>query len=185
MRLIVCGGRNWNDRSATFHILDRIHAKRPITLIIHGDCRGADRLADEWARSRGIAVEPHPANWDLYGPGAGPIRNQEMLDAAPDGVVAFPGGNGTADMISRATIGTCPFPVARNRSTRWASPSAIRAPLASLSQTRCGMPARRATSALMPRNSWLLSSAYARSQLLGRRWSPPMSDAPRVIALVS
>jgi hypothetical protein len=32
----------------------------------------------------------------------GPLRNQEMLDAAPDLVVAFPGGRRTADMVRRA-----------------------------------------------------------------------------------
>ena len=37
-----------------------------------------------------------------HGKGAGPIRNQRMLDAGqPDLVVAFEGGRGTADMITR------------------------------------------------------------------------------------
>jgi hypothetical protein len=44
-----------------------------------------------------------PAQWDRYGEAAGPIRNAWMLEfGKPDLVVAFPGGRGTADMISKA-----------------------------------------------------------------------------------
>jgi hypothetical protein len=51
-------------------------------------------------------VRPNPvavmADWSI-GRKAGPIRNQRMLDEhAPDLVVAFPGGRGTADMVRRA-----------------------------------------------------------------------------------
>jgi hypothetical protein len=39
----------------------------------------------------------------LYNAAAGGIRNQRMLDEEkPNLVVAFPGGNGTADMCRRA-----------------------------------------------------------------------------------
>lgn len=33
----------------------------------------------------------------------GPKRNRKMLELKPDGVVAFPGGRGTMDMIRAAT----------------------------------------------------------------------------------
>ena len=43
------------------------------------------------------------ADWAKYGPVAGPIRNQDMLDLhRPKMVIAFPGGKGTADMVKRA-----------------------------------------------------------------------------------
>ena len=42
-------------------------------------------------------------DWKKYGKKAGPLRNQQMLEEGkPDLVVAFPGGNGTADMVRRA-----------------------------------------------------------------------------------
>ena len=45
----------------------------------------------------------YPAPWKRFGPSAGGIRNQQMLDEGkPDLVVAFPGGKGTADMVRRA-----------------------------------------------------------------------------------
>jgi hypothetical protein len=44
-----------------------------------------------------------PADWEKYGKAAGPIRNQQILvEGKPDLVVAFQGGRGTANMVSRA-----------------------------------------------------------------------------------
>ena len=102
MKLIVCGGRDFADRAFLFAALDAVHRKRPVSLVIHGDAPGADRLAGTWAAARGIPVEAVPAQWKIYGRRAGPWRNFEMLQLKPDGVVAFPGGRGTADMISQA-----------------------------------------------------------------------------------
>ncbi|SAL02898.1 hypothetical protein AWB80_08465 [Caballeronia pedi] len=104
MRLLVCGGRDFTDTLAVFGALDRAHAKREITLVIHGACpTGADNLAEKWAKSREIPYLGHPAPWKLYDKAAGPMRNRAMLEEwKPEGVVAFPGGSGTADMVRRA-----------------------------------------------------------------------------------
>ena len=103
MKLLVCGGRDFTDRAAVFAALDRADAKRPVMLLIHGAARGADTLAGEWAAARGVTVAECPADWQTHGKAAGSIRNQQMLGLyAPDGVVAFPGGSGTADMVRRA-----------------------------------------------------------------------------------
>lgn len=101
--VIVCGGRNYNDRSAVFGTLDRLHAKSPIQAIRHGCATGADSLAGEWARLRGIPEQRYPADWQRHGRRAGPLRNLAMLDAGDvRGVVAFPGGAGTAHMAGAA-----------------------------------------------------------------------------------
>jgi len=42
-----------------------------------------------------------PSNWKKYGNAAGPIRNKEMIDSKIDVLVAFPGGNGTKNMIDQ------------------------------------------------------------------------------------
>jgi len=80
VRLIVCGGRDFKDADWLLKVLN----------------------VKAWAESREIACETYPADWDKHGKAAGPIRNQEMLDQHPDFVLAFPGGNGTADMVARA-----------------------------------------------------------------------------------
>lgn len=105
MRILVCGGRDYTDEAAGFKALDALHAKRGITLIIEGECPygGADLIAKRWGESRGVRVLPFHAEWKKYGRAAGPKRNSRMLEEGrPDGVVAFPGGYGTADMASKA-----------------------------------------------------------------------------------
>lgn len=103
MKVLVTGGRDFNDRNLLNFALSVLHAATPFTLLIHGNARGADSLADEWARGQGIDTEVYPADWKKHGKPAGIIRNQQMLDQHPDLVVAFPGGKGTKHMtdISR------------------------------------------------------------------------------------
>lgn len=81
------------------HVLDRIRPAK----IIHGGANGADSLAHQYAHISGIPVTVYPADWKKHGRGAGPIRNAQMLtEGKPDLVVAFPGGTGTKDMVTRA-----------------------------------------------------------------------------------
>lgn len=103
LRLIVCGGRSWRNVCALYGDLNRLHAERGVAAIIQGGASGADELARIWALERGIPVETYAADWKRQGRAAGPIRNGVMLaESRPDGVVAFPGGRGTADCIRQA-----------------------------------------------------------------------------------
>ncbi len=103
MRVLVCGGRKFNDWTMLTEHLDVMHAANPFTVVIHGDAQGADTLAKEWAISRGVKHLPFPAKWTQYGDAAGPIRNTQMLvEGHPDKVIAFPGGSGTANMVEQA-----------------------------------------------------------------------------------
>ena len=102
MRLLVTGGRTYQDYKAVCHALDTLHAQTPITLLIHGNAQGADTLARKWAYTRGVPHSSFPAEWDKHGKAAGPIRNQQMLtEGHPNAYLAFPGGRGTQDMVSR------------------------------------------------------------------------------------
>lgn len=102
VRIIVCGGRDYADREHVFQVLDKIHTLRGIIEVIQGEAQGADRWAREWAVGYGIPLTRCRAEWEKHGKRAGPLRNRHMLTLKPDGVVAFPGGRGTADMISAA-----------------------------------------------------------------------------------
>ena len=104
MKILVCGGRDFNLSHIVKGVLDEIHNHTPITSVVHGGCSGADKLASDWAKMRGITVYPHLANWSEHGRAAGPIRNKAMLDSHPDikWVIAFPGGKGTESMVSLA-----------------------------------------------------------------------------------
>jgi hypothetical protein len=102
MRVLVCGGRQYNNRSHVFNTLDEIHG---ITEIIQGGAKGADRLAQQWALEKGIPCRTFEADWDRYGKAAGMIRNQRMInEGKPDLVISFPGKRGTADMVAKAKM---------------------------------------------------------------------------------
>lgn len=115
-RVLVYGGRKFNDRSAVFNSLDALHKKRPIGLIVHGACSNrrdkvtgkliwsADMLGQEWAIFREIPYCGWPAKWKTgrLGRGEGHARNQLMLDKTrPSLGVEFPGNEGTQDMRAR------------------------------------------------------------------------------------
>lgn len=104
MRVIVCGGRDYNDRDHIWNTLTVLDAERPISCVIHGCATGADTEGMIWAQTMpGCFQAPFKADWRRNGKAAGPIRNQRMLDEGkPDLVLAFPGGRGTADMVEKA-----------------------------------------------------------------------------------
>tara|TARA_R110000868_G_C10972546_1_gene770373 strand:- start:23237 stop:23575 length:339 start_codon:yes stop_codon:yes gene_type:complete len=102
MKIIVCGGRDFDDHEHLIAVLDKVHAKKKITMIIEGGCKGADSHAAVWAESNKIGRVTCFPNWGNLGNSAGPARNKLMLDLGVDGVIAFDGGKGTQNMISQA-----------------------------------------------------------------------------------
>lgn len=103
IRLLACGSRSWTDRDMVFATLDQLNKTMGISVLIEGCAEGADRFAEEWARSRHVQMEHYPANWKL-GKSAGVRRNSRMLaDGEPEYVVAFDkGSKGTADMVRKS-----------------------------------------------------------------------------------
>ncbi|KGD66744.1 hypothetical protein Y5S_00411 [Alcanivorax nanhaiticus] len=103
MRILVCGGRDYRDDHCVTDSLERLKRAGLISLLIHGDASGADRLASQWARESGMDQVSYPANWKAHGRAAGPMRNRRMLHhGRPQALVAFAGGRGTADMVGIA-----------------------------------------------------------------------------------
>jgi hypothetical protein len=101
---LVCGGRDYNNAHAFDCRMDRlVYDLGCPDIVIHGGYRGADKLADGWARGRHIHVAEVQALWGATSrPAAGPARNSAMLLLQPTLVVAMPGGRGTADMERKA-----------------------------------------------------------------------------------
>lgn len=102
MRVIVCGSRYCDDRRFVQNMLHDLDHTHGFTMLIEGGSRGVDQFAGEWADRRGIPHVLVPAHWEYHGKKAGPVRNATMLSLSPDRVIAFPGGNGTANMIKQA-----------------------------------------------------------------------------------
>lgn len=105
MRLLVCGGRKYKNANWVDRVLNRaLHKYGDSLVLIHGGAPGADTLAGEWADRSSVPCVVVPAPWKGMGKKAGPVRNAWMLKlTAPDLIVAFPGGDGTANMIEQAT----------------------------------------------------------------------------------
>lgn len=103
MRVLVCGGRDYEDEALVWRVLDDLlREKGPLT-VIEGGATGADRFARRWAQFRVQGHIREDADWRTYGRAAGMIRNRKMLQLwKPDLVIAFPGGKGTANMVEIA-----------------------------------------------------------------------------------
>jgi hypothetical protein len=109
MNILVCGGRDYGNNTDEMEfiwaVLKYKHEENPITHLVNGGAKGADSAGHAWAAFNGIDVSVYEANWARYGNGAGMIRNLQMLtEEAIDLVIAFPGGNGTADMVRKAIV---------------------------------------------------------------------------------
>lgn len=106
MKILVCGGRDYNNYSFIKYVLDNINKKlipHTITCIVHGGARGADSLAGKWAKENNIYCQVYEAEWDKYGKSAGIKRNEKMLkNSDPNLVVAFSGGRGTNHMVEHS-----------------------------------------------------------------------------------
>lgn len=110
-RVLIFGGRDWNNQGAMTEALNALHQTHAFTLVINGGqvsrdreqnrLYGADWQAAVWAQREGVPLIYFYANWS-EGKKAGPLRNQRMLASGrPDLGVQFPGGSGTRDMRRR------------------------------------------------------------------------------------
>lgn len=96
----VCGGRDFTDAELVARVMSANTTKGDA--VVHGDARGLDRLADQWAVSNGLHVIRIPALWVAFRKAAGPRRNAVIAALPLRKLVVFPGGNGTRDMFGRA-----------------------------------------------------------------------------------
>ena len=105
MRILVTGSRHWDDEESmrVFFTLfaDKFPGKHTL---VHGDARGADKMAARIAEELGWVPEDHPADWKRYKGAAGPIRNSEMVALGADFCVGFPtpASIGTYDCMEKA-----------------------------------------------------------------------------------
>ena len=89
MKIIISGDRNATFDDHGLIIKEFINSLEDDCIIIHGDCRGVDKIAGFYSKVRGLEVQTKAAEWKKHGKAAGPIRNQEMLNEKPDLVVLF------------------------------------------------------------------------------------------------
>jgi len=104
MKVLVCGGRDFQSPAQVWRAMDALHSLYGFTAIMQGGAKGVDAMARDWAATKPeIQRYVCKADWEKHGKAAGPIRNARMLEWKPDLVVAFPGGRGTENMVEQAT----------------------------------------------------------------------------------
>jgi len=75
LKVVIAGSRNFNDYDYMKSQLNTYN----ITYIISGGAKGADTLAEKYAKENNIPIEIIKPEWNLYGKKAGIIRNEIML----------------------------------------------------------------------------------------------------------
>jgi hypothetical protein len=91
-KIAFTGGLEFNDHRAIWARLDKVHAKHPDMVLLHGGSpKGAERIAAGWADSREVRQIAFKPDWTRHAKAAPFKRNDQMLDTLPIGVIVFPG----------------------------------------------------------------------------------------------
>jgi hypothetical protein len=106
-RILVTGSRTWTHTTTIRRHLTHARQAYPGAVLIHGNARGADRIAAGIWRHWQLPVEPHPADWTHHGRAAGYHRNRAMVATGADLCLAFirnnsPGATMCADLAETA-----------------------------------------------------------------------------------
>jgi hypothetical protein len=103
LKVIVAGGRDFNDYHLLEEKLNNLFSKTANVLIISGMANGTDSLAVKYAEENKLRVSEFPAKWQKHGRASGFRRNVEMARFA-DACVCFWNGKsaGTKHMIDTA-----------------------------------------------------------------------------------
>jgi hypothetical protein len=102
-KIAFTGGVDFNDTQAIWDRLDKVHAKHPDMVLLHGGSpKGADRIAACWANSRKVPQIVFKPDWARYAKAAPFKRNDQILGVLPIGVIVFPGSGISANLADKA-----------------------------------------------------------------------------------
>ncbi|RWF86797.1 MAG: DUF2493 domain-containing protein, partial [Mesorhizobium sp.] len=91
-KIALTGGLDFNDHHLVWDVLDKVRAKHPDMVLIHGKSpKGAELIAAKWADNRKVPQIGFAPDWEKHGRAAPFKRNDAMLDILPIGVIVFPG----------------------------------------------------------------------------------------------
>lgn len=104
-KIAFTGGNDCNDHVRIWAVLDRVLAKHPGLVLLHGGCpTGAERIAACWAHARTVTQITFKPDWARHNKAAPFKRNDELLSVLPLGVVAFPGGGISENLADKAKV---------------------------------------------------------------------------------
>lgn len=124
--MLICGDRNWTDcnlvKKFVEAVVEKTKAKK--VKIVEGEAKGADTCGRIVAQTNSYNLAAYPARWDIYGRGAGPVRNKQQLEEGnPHLVVAFhddiENSKGTLDMIKKSVLAGKPTILVSHDKIAW------------------------------------------------------------------
>jgi hypothetical protein len=102
-KIALTGGLEFNDHRLIWEQLDRVHAKHPNMVLLHGGSpKGAELIAAKWATSRKVPQIAFKPDWTKHAKAAPFKRNDAMLAVLPIGVMAFPGTGIQGNLVDKA-----------------------------------------------------------------------------------
>ena len=102
-RIAFTGGPDCNDHARIWDVLDKVRAKHPEMVLLHGGSpKGAELIAAKWADHRKVPQVAFKPDWTRHKNAAPFKRNDAMLEAMPIGVVVFPGSGISANLADKA-----------------------------------------------------------------------------------
>jgi hypothetical protein len=102
-KIAFTGGADFNDHQLIWSTLDKVHAKHPDMVLLHGGSpRGAERIAACWAESRKVTQIAFKPDWTRHAKAAPFRRNDQMLSVMPAGVIVFPGSGINQNLADKA-----------------------------------------------------------------------------------
>ena len=103
VKIAFTGGLEFNDHNAIWDRLDKVHAKHPDMVLLHGGSpKGAERIAACWADSRKVTQIAFKPDWTHHAKAAPFKRNDQLLNVLPIGVIVFPGSGISANLADKA-----------------------------------------------------------------------------------
>jgi len=83
-KIAVTGGLDFNDHRLIWDKLDRVHAKHPDMVLLHGGSpKGAELIAAKWADHRKVPQIAFKPDWTKHAKAAPFKRNDAMLNVLP------------------------------------------------------------------------------------------------------
>lgn len=87
-RIAFVGSRNFIDLSFVRWCVISIYRKYGRFVLVSGGAKGPDTAAENQAKVLGLKRIIYYADWNRFGPSAGPIRNEEIVQNS-DFIIAF------------------------------------------------------------------------------------------------
>lgn len=88
MKLIIAGSRDLFISVEELKIIVEKYLNfSDIKIIVSGNCSGIDKIGEQLAKANNLELLLFPADWNVHGKCAGPMRNKKMAENADCAVI--------------------------------------------------------------------------------------------------